>query len=60
MSVKEMRNASGLTQKAFAEALQIPEKTIKNWEQGQRKCPEYLLRLMGYFLEKEGLLKTNE
>jgi DNA-binding transcriptional regulator YiaG len=53
MSIKELRKLSGMTQKAFAEYFNIPHRTIQNWEGGQRQCPEYLLDLMQYKLEKE-------
>lgn len=55
-TIKEIRAKTGMTQKAFSELLQIPDKTIKNWEQGQRKCPEYVLKLIVYYLNNEGLL----
>lgn len=53
MTLKELRQASGMTQKAFAEYFEIPHRTIQNWEGGQRQCPQYLLKLMEYKLEKE-------
>ena len=37
----------------FAEYFKIPYRTVQNWEYGQRKCPDYLLDLMQYKLEKE-------
>ena len=55
-TIKEIRANTGMTQKAFSELLQIPDKTIKNWEQGQRKCPDYVLKLIVYYLNNEGLL----
>ena len=54
MTIKELREATGMTQKAFAEYFHIPKRTIENWEGGQNKCPEYLLELMEYKLRKEG------
>ena len=53
MTIKELRTKSGMTQKAFAEYFDIPHRTIQNWEGGQRQCPDYLLNLMQYKLEKE-------
>lgn len=53
MTIKELRVKSGMTQKAFAEYFDIPHRTIQNWEGGQRQCPDYLLSLMQYKLEKE-------
>lgn len=54
MTIKQLREETGMTQKAFAEYFHIPKRTIENWEGGQNKCPEYLLELMEYKLRKEG------
>lgn len=34
MTIKEMRTASGMTQQQFSEKLQIPKRSIENWEGG--------------------------
>jgi transcriptional regulator with XRE-family HTH domain len=36
-NLKRLREAAGLTQKAFAERLGIPIRTVQNWEQGHRE-----------------------
>lgn len=54
MTFKELRISSGMTQQVFAEYFGIPKRTVENWEMGIRKCPEYLLELMRYKLQKEG------
>lgn len=53
MTFKELRKASGMTQKAFSEYFEIPLRTIENWERGTNQCPQYLLNLMEYKLTKE-------
>lgn len=53
MTVKELRSKYGMTQREFAEYFGIPKRTIENWEGGKRQCPQYLLSLMEYKLEKE-------
>jgi DNA-binding transcriptional regulator YiaG len=53
MNFKELREASGMNMKQFAEYFEIPYRTVQNWENGVNKCPEYLLKLMQYKLEKE-------
>ena len=40
--------------KEFSEYLEIPYRTLQNWETGVRKCPDYLVKLIAYKLEKEG------
>lgn len=60
MTIKEMREASDMTQKAFAEYFKIPKRTIENWEEEKRVCPDYLIELMEYKLKKEGITKVAE
>lgn len=57
MTIKELRTATGMSQRAFGEYFGIPCRSIENWEGGQRKCPSYLLELMKYKLEKENKMK---
>ena len=58
MNIKELRTASGMAQKAFAEYFGIPIDTLQNWEQGRRQCPEYLLKLIEYKLQKENIINS--
>lgn len=46
MDIKEMRLALGKTQKEFADRYSIPYRTIQNWENGVRKPPEYIVKLL--------------
>jgi len=46
MKLKEARVAAGLTQKEMSELLDIPKRTIENWEAETRKCPEYVEKLI--------------
>lgn len=57
MTIKELRTAAGMTQKAFSEYFGFSKRTVENWEGGQRACPEYLTNLIRYKLEREGLIK---
>lgn len=52
-TIKDLRTASGMTQKALSDYFGIPKRTIENWEGGNRKCPPYLLELMRYKLVNE-------
>lgn len=58
MNIKELRKASGMTQKAFADYFNIPKRTIENWEQGINDAPQYLVELIEYKLLKEQLIPT--
>ena len=58
MTFKELREASGMTQREYAEYFGIPLRTIENWSGSVNKCPEYLLDLMHYKLKTEGIIKA--
>lgn len=47
-SIKDIRSSTGLSQSQFSAALNIPKRTIEDWEQGKRKCPEYVAELIEY------------
>ena len=44
--MKELRNMTGMTQKAFAEMYGIPLSTLRKWEQGESSPAPYVLRLI--------------
>ena len=46
LSIKDLRNATGLSQTQFANAYHIPVGNIRNWEQGARKPPSYIIYLL--------------
>jgi DNA-binding transcriptional regulator YiaG len=56
MTIKEMRTKSKLTQTEFGNILNIPMKSIQNWEIGRSKCPDYVLKLIEYYLVKEKII----
>lgn len=41
-----MRQASGMSQRAFAEHYGIPVRTLQQWEQGKSSPPSYVLSMM--------------
>ena len=49
--IKEERLKLGLTQQQLADITGIPFRTIQNWEGGQRKCPDYVEKLLLFYLE---------
>ena len=53
----EIRKKTGLNRKEFAEAFDIPYRTITDWELGNREMPEYLLRLIAYRVAMDPILK---
>lgn len=44
--IKELRDMTGMTQKAFAEMYGIPLSTLRKWEQGEASPAPYVLRLI--------------
>lgn len=60
MTLKELRELSGMSRPQFAEYFGIPYRTVQSWEldseSNARKCPDYLLDLMEYKLRKEGII----
>lgn len=57
MNFKKLRQASGMNQSEFARYFHIPLRTVQNWEAGTRSCPTYLMELMEYKLNNEGMIK---
>ena len=53
MTIKEMREKTGLSQNQFAVMVGIPVANIQFWEEGKRKPPEYVLNLLEFFLIKK-------
>ena len=56
----ELRMQTGMNRKEFAEYFGIPYRTMQDWELGNRKMPDYLLRLMMYKVEMEKLRKGEQ
>ena len=44
--LKEARQAAGLTQSEMASSLEIPKRTIENWETFKNSPPPYVERLI--------------
>ena len=47
-TIKEIRQSTGLSQGKFCEVLNIPKRTLQDWEQGLRQCPQYVADLIAY------------
>jgi DNA-binding transcriptional regulator YiaG len=60
MTVKELREQTGLSQQKFGDYFKIPRRTIQNWEIGVSECNQYIIDLMVYKLKNEGKIKTEE
>lgn len=53
MNLKDLREQFGLSRQQFCDYFDIPYRTVQDWELGNRKCPDYLVKLIEYKLTKE-------
>ena len=53
--IKELRKSTGMNRKEFCKYFQIPYRTVTEWELDNRHAPEYVLRLLEYYIQNEGL-----
>ena len=57
MTIKELRDKTGMTQRQFAERFRIPLGTYRDWEQGRAKTPAPVLFMIERILELESKVK---
>ncbi len=59
--LRGVRESTGLNRTEFSEYMGIPLRSLEEWEAGRRKMPDYLLRLISYyvgvskFLQEKGI-----
>ena len=58
--LRKLRESTGMNRKEFCEYFEIPYMTETDWELGNRRVPQYLLRLMAYKIEIEKLAEKNK
>ena len=46
MTIEDARKSCGMSRKDVAEWLEIPYRTLTNWENGERQCPLYIEKLI--------------
>jgi len=56
--IREIRDSTGLSRKAFSEKTGIPLRTMEDWEAGRRKPPEYVTKFMAYWV-RMNMVKKN-
>ena len=56
--IKELRESTGMSRKAFCDYFRIPYSTVTDWERGHRNAPDYVLRLLEYYI-RVNLLKED-
>lgn len=60
MTIREMRERTGMTQQEFGDLLNIPKRSIENWEGNKTKCPDYVRELIQYTLFCENLIMNSK
>jgi DNA-binding transcriptional regulator YiaG len=58
--IKELRESTGMNRKEFCEYFDIPYRTVTEWERGMRHAPDYVIRLLAYYIEMEKMMKVEE
>ena len=56
----ELRESTGMNRRQFCEYFEIPYMTVSDWEHGKKRVPEYLLRLLEYYVRMEKMDKKTE
>lgn len=51
--ILELRESTGMNRKEFCDYFQIPYRTVTEWERDNRHAPDYLLRLLEYYIRME-------
>lgn len=54
--ITDLRKQTGMNRKEFCEHFKIPYRTMQSWELGEREIPDYLLRLLSYWVQLEPYL----
>lgn len=49
--IKQLRESTGLNRREFCEYLNIPYRTVTDWERGERHAPDYVVRLLSYYIK---------
>ncbi len=60
-TVKKIREMTGMNRKEFCEYFQIPYRTMTDWERDTRHAPDYVIRLLEYYIRmNEHLIKKDK
>lgn len=56
----ELRESTGMNRREFCDYFQIPYRTVTEWERDNRHAPDYVLRLLEYYIRMEQLNKKGD
>ena len=60
INIRELRESTGMNRKEFCEYFQIPYRTVTDWERDERHAPDYVMRLLAYYIRMEGLIQEKK
>lgn len=55
--IKALRESTGMNRKEFCEYFGIPYRTVTEWERDNRHAPDYVIRLLTYYIQMEKMDK---
>lgn len=55
--IKALRESTGMNRKEFCAYFGIPYRTVTEWERDNRHAPDYVIRLLTYYIQTEKLDK---
>lgn len=58
--IKELRESTGMNRKEFCEFFQIPYRTVSEWERDGRHAPDYVIRLLEYYIRMEQMREEDK
>lgn len=58
--IKELRESTGMNRREFCEYFEIPYRTVTEWERDMRHAPDYVVRLLEYYIRMEKMIKKVE
>ena len=56
--LKEIREDLGMNRTEFSRYIDIPLRTLEEWEAGRRQMPDYVLRLIIYYTKMAHSIST--
>ena len=57
--VRELREMTGMNRREFCDFFEIPYRTVSEWERDGRHAPDYVLRLLEYYIRAEKVTKDS-
>ena len=55
-TMKRLREEAGLNRREFSDYMGIPLRTLEEWEAGRRRMPNYVLRLITYYVKMQNYI----